>query len=163
MQLNKKLFFETLQFIKAFHMCHLCFEVRLEYHPTEHHPHRTEQTVGCRPWTYPLHNPPKGPTEVLDMFLPHSNKIRAPATADARNSRRPQQQNDLSIHGQSRFSQNLTLPRVPSQRPWLATQTHLRRKRVAPRHAAAARQRRQGRYRPRSCAQRQSTGCREPR
>ena len=87
MQLNKKLFFETLQFIKAFHMCHLCLKVRLEYHPTEHHPHRTEQTVGCRPWTYPLHNPPKGPTEVLDKPPPPNNKIRAPATADARKSK----------------------------------------------------------------------------
>lgn len=51
LQLNKKLFIETLQFIKALHMCHFCFEARLEYHPTAHQPHRTEQAVGCRPRT----------------------------------------------------------------------------------------------------------------
>lgn len=158
MQLNKKLFIESLQFIKALHMCHFCFEARLEYHPTAHQPHRAEQTVGCRPRTYPLHNLPKGPTELLDKPLPHSNKIRTPTSADARKAK-----NDSSINGKNGFGQTLTLSRGPSRRPWSAIQTRLRRQRVVPRHAAAARQRRQGRYRPRSCARRQSTGCRAPR
>ena len=68
-------------------MCHFCFEARLEYHPTAHQPHRTEQTVGCHPRTYPLHNLPKGPTEVLDKPLPHSNKIRTPTSADVRKAK----------------------------------------------------------------------------
>ena len=68
-------------------MCHFCFEARLEYHPTAHQPHRTEQTVGCHPRTHPLHNLPKGPTEVLDKPLPHSNKIRTPTTAGARKAK----------------------------------------------------------------------------
>lgn len=42
LQLNKKLFIETLQFIEAFHMCHFRFEARLEYHPTAHN--RIEQS-----------------------------------------------------------------------------------------------------------------------
>ena len=86
-------------------MCHFCFEARLEYHPTAHQPHRTEQTVGCHPRTYPLHNLPKGPTEVLDKPLPHYNKIRTPTSADARKSK-----NDLSINGQAALARLLLCP-----------------------------------------------------
>ena len=68
-------------------MCHFCFEARLEYHPTAHQPHRTERTVSCRPRTYPHHNLPKGPTEVLDKPLTHSNKIRTPTSAGARKAK----------------------------------------------------------------------------
>ena len=106
-------------------MCHFCFEARLEYHPTAHQPHRAEQTVGCRPRTYPLHNLPKGPTELLDKPLPHSNKIRTLTSADVRKAK-----NDSSINGKNSFGQTLTLSRGPSRRPWSAIQTRPRRPRA---------------------------------
>lgn len=49
LQLNKKLFIETLQFIKALHMCHFCFEARLEYHrPPINRAEQSRRSVAAR-------------------------------------------------------------------------------------------------------------------